>query len=109
MKNRIIKFRAWDNHNHRMLDIGNDLPSYQGWEIMQFTGLKDRHGKEIYEGDIIETGVGTKHQIEWNSNLAAWTIDGLEYFIVNMPTGEPIATHKFSEVIGNIYEDTSLI
>lgn len=62
---RPIKFRAWDKDRKRMflpdwsLDNGI-LKILSNWEIMQFTGLLDKNGREIYEGDVIEHEVYDK-------------------------------------------------
>ena len=125
---REIKFRAWDKAG-KMMTIGslqfinNDIwvtssrdkrgfsttiQDGAGCTLMQFTGLKDKNGQEIYEGDIIQTVAddGTKlskFQIDWRDGaFRKLRDDGNIYFAESCGV-------KHTEVIGNIYENPELL
>lgn len=120
---REIKFRAWDSKKERMFPVyglGNDFVTedtidgvdpghnaFTGEELkeriilMQYTGLKDKNGKEIYEGDIVENEFGKK-LVEWRDGGFVY----LERFMTIFLQHEEVSK---LEVIGNIYENKELI
>ena len=106
---REIKFRIWDKINRMWLrcfnvnlfDIG-DLPNV---ELMQYTGLKDKNGKEIYEGDIVILNDAE----EENRCVVKYKYGS--YILIDGDLREDLSNveDRFLEVIGNIYENKNLL
>lgn len=125
---RDIKFRIWDTENNEMLKVQeldfeptfyggriairpdqyNDYFDTEDMILMQYTGLKDKNGKEIYEGDIIQYEDITKGLVRYSEKYA-------QYVLVN--TGsvkdefEPLGDYNMEvfEIIGNEYDNPDLL
>jgi len=105
--NREIKFRAFENANcrNRMFEWSEIKKDFELWlnckhtSVMQYTGLKDKNGKEIYEGDITDEGEVVFHT------------EYLGFFVKEDREEEykPLYDFAFLEVIGNIHEHPELI
>lgn len=123
-----IKFRAWNKKDKVMVDVAAmnfgpsglwslieyaydaELQLADNYELMQYTGLKDKNGREIYEGDIVRTG-------EDNIGDPDPTIGQVimregSWLIENEKKQEEIGLFSeitSREVIGNIFEDNQLL
>lgn len=87
-------------------------------ESQQFTGLKDRSGREIYEADIVKAGEGTSLKIEWSyGRYVAWDFRAWEqgYYDAYLELAKELGqiqegySMPYIEVIGNIYENPELL
>lgn len=84
----------------------------QDFVLMQFTGLKDKSGKEIYEGDIIQNSAKVTWWIEWDDGKARWAYRRGGISTQAYPRtwfGLTYSSAIKSEVIGNIYENPELL
>lgn len=102
---REIKFRAWDKINNEMT-LNDSFYEVQKWnrtqielndfELMQYTGLKDKNGVEIFEGDIVK-----------NHNDEVTLLESLDWIFYDYYEG--LFMPENFEVIGNIYENPELL
>jgi uncharacterized phage protein (TIGR01671 family) len=104
---RIIKFRLWQTQPEEMQYNWSVIPVDTTY-LMQYTGLKDKNGKEIYEGDIILDKWKQKTEVK----IEEFTMQTYDDGCVGI--GFMLETHdrddlKELEVIGNIYENPELI
>jgi uncharacterized phage protein (TIGR01671 family) len=114
-----IKFRAFENENgrNRMFEWDEIKKDFNSWlnckdtVVMQFTGLTDKNGKEIYSGDLIKSNYLTGHvkyhgcafMIEWHDDVYADLLGWEDYKHGQLSNGTEY------EVIGNIFENKDLI
>ena len=113
---REIKFRALDKRYREMQSPHDLYISGQGDEalnmnihdrfiFMQYTGLKDKNGVEIYEGDILRIGSSLIEEVKW-VGVGDWV--GAKQPMVGFISHETIY-RKPIEVIGKIYENPELL
>lgn len=127
------KYRAWDIKTKKMYDdsvICKDLGNWYIWirngetsyqiELMQFTGLHDKNGKEIYEGDIVEIpnfkekwkrsepkGNWRRFKVIWNQYVYAFENEWIYKPLSSYDTSD-LMPYEI-EIIGNIYENPELL
>lgn len=128
---RELKFRAWDRDGNRMMPVmgfdtysvvfatdekrvtREDERDITLCELMQFTGLLDKNGNEIYEGDIVLVNGGQATNMAYPDashesieHKGAVQFHGGSFYIGGVIGDWPLTDDR--EVIGNIYEDEGL-
>ena len=111
MTSEIKKFRAWDSFNKKMsFWTMNDLCNHMGdadspsalEEWMQYTGLKDKNGEEIWEGDLATDAHDEHYEVVFSDASFAVVHDGNVI--------EPLyEVASGIEIIGKIYENPELL
>lgn len=118
MKN---KFRAWDGNKmikdffisqegKIVINIQYDGLNYYDYPLMQFIGIKDRHGKEIYEGDIISVFREDSYSSQ-NKGIIVYEYGRYGFYTngkISKKAWVNIFDWSINEILGNIFENSDL-
>lgn len=123
--NREIKFRAW-NKKEKYIELVDDLQMFNNQlyigipgedyflgkddvELMQYTGLHDKNGKEIYEGDIVQGLFADQEELEIKGQVI-YSNGQASYIVIASNNDEwELGYLDNLEVIGNIYDNPELL
>ena len=115
----IPKFRAWNSETkeievfktyEEISELFLALSADDGfYSIMQSTGLKDKNGKEIFEGDILDYR-GRKALVRWHGSYASFIYRFVDELQNRNTEWKPLyLAYMKCEIIGNIYENPELL
>lgn len=127
IRTREVKFRAWHTIEKEMLHnfwLDSKDGAIQAWKdtigtngdgeqysqdyiLMQYTGFRDKNGKEIYEGDIVKIKEGAIFEVKWFA-------EKVMYCLAFIPEGHRAfnltsTSIRGYEIMGNIYENPELL
>ncbi|HCB27662.1 YopX family protein [Enterococcus lactis] len=125
----ITRFRAWDKRKSVMREVavlhftkGGKVNSIEYWKtpselksyhvrnlvLMQSTGMKDKNGVDVYQGDIIRCTRGCPHEVIWLEKYGGTFFGGMPaWYLSGLSNGYSWTGRE--EVIGNIYENSELL
>lgn len=128
---REIKFRAWIKEENKMvivetmdftdksmqyLEKNEIIDAYllrttflEDIELMQYTGIKDKNGTEIYEGDILKDKKGRLAIVKWHGSFSAFMCCFVSEENLYKKNKFLYLAYMNLEVIGNIYENKNLL
>lgn len=135
---RIIKFRAWDKITKQLFEVKQidfnaiernvygfityknilggvyeslSFRSFDDVELMQYTGINDCNGREIFEGDIVKLDEDFAKAHDYSSTISevVWDEDGALFDTPKIQYALSQHNSKYFTVIGNIYETPQLI
>lgn len=129
----VPKFRAWDKENDRMiypstegvcfeldddginiLDVSGDYPEDHTFPaidsfLMQSTGLKDKNGVEIFEGDVVKVSDGGNEEDSYTSVVKNYADEGYPAFDIEAPSSWYYESNILSTIMGGDYETIEVI
>jgi uncharacterized phage protein (TIGR01671 family) len=124
---RQLKFRVWDKiakrfikcnevyQGHYSLSLKGKFYNLQNgsgdddYIVQQFTGLKDKNGKEIYEGDIIQYQDGSYQSANYDKVVVEWMSEDAGYDYTGWKLKDTFLQGGSYKVIGNIFENPELL